>query len=337
LAKSLKLRIMSYQRLAPGMETTREVRGERITIGRASDNDWVLPDPEKKLSRHHCTIEPRGAGYFLIDTSANGVFVNHGEDPLGRGRIQLLQDATTLTLGDYEIAIEIDGGTSARKAPSPGGPEEELFPHSAESQASLDRLFNERVDAILSPPKAPRSMESERIDDLLDLPDPNTADLIPEDWDPLGDEARGDDDPIAGHRLVDEETPTNRVAEKHISSTEAPKVHLAGDQAADATAVANTALPNLLLAAICARSRPSTNIGVPLPRRKKQRERWSVITEKAQLGVGRWLRQAREMLWHREQPRRGVKPEKDQKPKYPLSSKQRSTPFRSGSRSRSSS
>jgi type VI secretion system protein len=159
-----------------------------------------------------------------------------------------LQDGSTLTLGDYEIAIEIDGGTSARKAPSPGGREEELFPHSAESQASLDRLFNEREDAIPSPPKAPRSMESERIDDWLDLPDPDTSDLIPEDWDPLGDEARADEDAIAGHRLVDEETPTNRVAEKHISSTDAPKLHRAGDQAAVAAFLRGAGLSDLDLA-----------------------------------------------------------------------------------------
>jgi type VI secretion system protein len=184
---ALKLSVTSYQRLAPGMETTREVRGERVTIGRAPDNDWVLPDPEKKLSRHHCTIEPRGAGFVLVDTSANGVFVNHGEDPLGRGRSLPLQDGSTLTLGDYEIAVEIDGGTSARKEPPTGAREEELFSHSPESRSSFDQLLNERDEAIPSPPKAPRSMEAERIDDWLDLPDPNKSDLIPEDWDPLGE------------------------------------------------------------------------------------------------------------------------------------------------------
>ena len=53
-------------------------------IGRAHDNDWVLPDPLRYLSAHHARVQFRDGSYFLVDTSTNGVFVNDGTVPIGR-------------------------------------------------------------------------------------------------------------------------------------------------------------------------------------------------------------------------------------------------------------
>ena len=52
-------------------EAQRRVRGGRFSIGRAADNDWVLPDPERVLSKHHCLIEERGGEWLVTDTSSN--------------------------------------------------------------------------------------------------------------------------------------------------------------------------------------------------------------------------------------------------------------------------
>ena len=46
------------------------------TVGRAADSYWLLPDPKNYLSGRHCMIEQRGDGYWLTDTSRNGVFLN---------------------------------------------------------------------------------------------------------------------------------------------------------------------------------------------------------------------------------------------------------------------
>jgi len=69
----------------------REVAGRRVevasrmTIGRGSDNDLVLPDPNRHLSKNHCTIAFDGRGYTITDTSTNGVFLNNGpETPAAR-------------------------------------------------------------------------------------------------------------------------------------------------------------------------------------------------------------------------------------------------------------
>src|SRR5262245_26336863 len=56
------------------------------SIGRAGNNDWILPDPERYVSGHHAHIEYRGGQYWLTDRSSNGTYVNDDAEPLsGRG------------------------------------------------------------------------------------------------------------------------------------------------------------------------------------------------------------------------------------------------------------
>ena len=45
------------------------------TIGRAPDNDLVLPDPEKFISREHANIRFENGEYYLADTSLAGTII----------------------------------------------------------------------------------------------------------------------------------------------------------------------------------------------------------------------------------------------------------------------
>ncbi len=65
---------------------TREVTGGEFAIGRGRDNDWVLADPDKHLSKRHCVIAFRSGAWQLADTSSNGTFLNRDGDPIGAGR-----------------------------------------------------------------------------------------------------------------------------------------------------------------------------------------------------------------------------------------------------------
>jgi type VI secretion system FHA domain protein len=85
----------------------RRLHDGRLSIGRAADSDWVLPDPERLLSKHHCVVEHRDGAWFLTDTSANGVFVANSPDPLGKGGTVQLQDGLRLRLGDYVLAASL--------------------------------------------------------------------------------------------------------------------------------------------------------------------------------------------------------------------------------------
>ncbi len=85
----------------------RQIHRTRITLGRSSENDWVLSDDQKELSRHHCYIEWRGTGYFLCDSSANGVFVNDARERLGNGHSHLLAAGDEFAVGPHRFRVDL--------------------------------------------------------------------------------------------------------------------------------------------------------------------------------------------------------------------------------------
>lgn len=86
---------------------TREVKGGEFNIGRGPENDWVLPDPDRHLSKRHCVLAFRSGGWQLADVSTNGTFVNREAEPVGPGRPRALRDGDRLHLGAYEIEVRI--------------------------------------------------------------------------------------------------------------------------------------------------------------------------------------------------------------------------------------
>jgi type VI secretion system protein ImpI len=117
----------------------RRLRGGRLSIGRGADSDWVLPDPERQLSKHHCVVEQRDGAWFLTDTSANGVFVAGSPDPLGNSGSVRLQDGLRLRLGGYVLAVSLppDDGPSA-PAFTPAAASPPLFDQTWYRGRSLD-------------------------------------------------------------------------------------------------------------------------------------------------------------------------------------------------------
>src|SRR5688572_27177794 len=76
-------------------------------IGRSPDNYWSLPDPKCYVSGQHCEIEFRDGGFWLRDTSRNGVFVNDATERVGYGHRVRLDDGDHLRLGLYELAVRL--------------------------------------------------------------------------------------------------------------------------------------------------------------------------------------------------------------------------------------
>lgn len=105
---AIKLRVISDHYRELGEHRSRVFGVNGGTIGRAPDNDWVLPDPRRIVSGHHCEIEYRGGSFWIRDTSTNGVFVNESEDPVSTGGPLELQDGDRLRLGDYELIVSVD-------------------------------------------------------------------------------------------------------------------------------------------------------------------------------------------------------------------------------------
>jgi len=105
---ALKLRVISDHYKALGKRSSQlfGVTGGRI--GRAQDNDWVLPDPDRYVSSHHVKVAFRAGKWVLEDTSTNGTFVNGSDTPVSIDGPYSLQDGDRLRLGDYEILVSID-------------------------------------------------------------------------------------------------------------------------------------------------------------------------------------------------------------------------------------
>ena len=88
-------------------ENRRVIETGALTIGRGPENDWVLADPHRHISKNHCLIEFDGGRYRLTDTSTNGVFLNGAAEAVGRGAGVDLNQGDRIRLGHYEIGVEL--------------------------------------------------------------------------------------------------------------------------------------------------------------------------------------------------------------------------------------
>ena len=86
---------------------TRVVSGGEFSVGRGPGVDWVLPDPERLLSKRHFALAFRAGTWQLADTSTNGTFLNTADTALGSGEVRALRDGDRLRLGAYEIEVRL--------------------------------------------------------------------------------------------------------------------------------------------------------------------------------------------------------------------------------------
>ena len=105
---ALRLRIVSEQATHLGAQATKVFGVHGGSIGRATGNEWILPDPERYLSGKHARIDFRAGTYVLVDTSSNGTYVNGAQVPLGKYHDYLLKDGDYIRLGEFELSVSID-------------------------------------------------------------------------------------------------------------------------------------------------------------------------------------------------------------------------------------
>ena len=120
---TLTLRITSYRGAAPAGSPSVSFEAQGGTLGRAPDNDWVLPDPERFVSSRHAAIGYRDGRYYVTDLSLNGLLVNGHK--LGQGNSTVLSDGDVLGVGEYEVRCSLTA--QAAPAGSPTEPEPRAF------------------------------------------------------------------------------------------------------------------------------------------------------------------------------------------------------------------
>jgi type VI secretion system FHA domain protein len=176
----------------------REVTGTTFSIGRGMENDWVLPDPARNLSKLHCRITARDDGWLITDRSSNGTLLNNSA--LDPDLPYPLGPHDRLVIGKYEFAVELADA-----------PDDDLAEAQTRFGARLDGLNEERLtsDPFLSltddvmavaRPSIGLLPDFDSDDDLIsqqqstgrdDTPDlranfqapRSNLELVPEDWD----------------------------------------------------------------------------------------------------------------------------------------------------------
>jgi type VI secretion system FHA domain protein len=148
---ALRLQIISHHRQQLGQRSSIVFGVSGGSIGRALDNDWVLPDAMRYLSGHHARIHFRQGAYFLEDTSTNGVYVNDATSAQGSRGLYALRDGDVLRLGEYRIEVMLD---VAERAPTTRAAESQLsvisvMPLRAVGQPSDDLGASLNIEALI--------------------------------------------------------------------------------------------------------------------------------------------------------------------------------------------
>ncbi|WP_339527611.1 type VI secretion system-associated FHA domain protein TagH [Pseudomonas mucidolens] len=216
---ALCLTITSYHKITPGQCAEKSMDNGVMAIGRAAENDWVLPDPERLVSAQHCVIQYKDGRYYLTDNSTNGVELVKAGIRLRRGNSEPLQDGELIRIGDYEIQARIDAGVKVSDSLPFAGDTSNSFEalmgrqgaavspvptpsaspaiapqfQGASSMDTLPDLFDFLSPAAVPPATQPDHVPAEQHDFRPPTPLPSVPEpvlpgaVIPEDWDLLGD------------------------------------------------------------------------------------------------------------------------------------------------------
>jgi type VI secretion system protein ImpI/type VI secretion system protein len=187
---------------------TRTVAGGEFSIGRGPESDWVLPDPERYLSKRHCVLEFRAGRWQVNDLSTNGTFLNRETEPIGHAEPRALRDGDRLRFSLYEIEVRLAEATEALRVPArpepaaldpfaPAAPEPfqpdpllqsqpdadpfaaGLFRPSINLPADYDPLTPEPAETPFAGPT--QSDHSPHLEDAFAVPP--VRPVLPEDWD----------------------------------------------------------------------------------------------------------------------------------------------------------
>lgn len=90
---------------AGGSPEHRKFVSGAIRLGRGADNDWVLADPDRLVSRRHCLLAFRSGVWSVADVSSNGTYLNGEKRPIGPEAPRVLHTGDRLRLGSYEIEV----------------------------------------------------------------------------------------------------------------------------------------------------------------------------------------------------------------------------------------
>ena len=158
-------------------------------IGRAENNQLVLPDPERTISRVHAQVVFRNGRYAIVDRGSNPISVNGR--PLGNGQEAFIQAGDELQIGGYAMRVEAAGpaGGAAVADPFADFPGLASAPPPGRAPAAA-ATFADPLAGFGAPPRAVPAAPAVRAQPTHSPPPPAPAAAggIPQDWDPFAPE-----------------------------------------------------------------------------------------------------------------------------------------------------
>jgi len=202
---SLTLSVLTFRNRPPQRSISTRFGEVGGTIGRLEQNNLVLPDPERIVSRTHARVDFSNGVYLVTCLGQNPIELNGS--PLGAGAAAELASGDRLTIGGYTIVahVQFDGqgestrlGEGVAPAPATHQPAQLDFPLSpaASRQMAFGIDLGGGTPASSGvesgqpghPPLASHGVQRDELPEFLE-PLPRVAATsplaIPEDYDPL--------------------------------------------------------------------------------------------------------------------------------------------------------
>ncbi len=152
----------------------------RFSIGRGRDNDWVLNDAKRLVSKRHCIIEVINNGVHIIDESTNGLSVN--SKPVGQARSRELKDGDEIEMGYYLFKVNISKERSFKNDYTSKTQTPVLNDMAQPSEDSVKRLLGEQGQDWINIKDLPKNKSKENLIPIgWDGPPVKDDDLIKKD------------------------------------------------------------------------------------------------------------------------------------------------------------
>lgn len=198
------------------------------TIGRATTNQLVLPDPDRTISRVHAHIVFRSGKYSLIDRGGNAVL--HNGVPVSNGREVPLAIGDEIKIGAYLISVSTGAAATG----------DDPFSGFDSAAAGLQSPAVSRNTGTKAPEVGSGFADVHSMD--FGLPAQSTLHSqlggggIPEDWDPFKQDSAGDGFPGGLGGPPDHADPFSQLGQGKpgVAKFDSPVSSQSGDQSLDA-------------------------------------------------------------------------------------------------------
>ena len=200
----LTFEVVSANALAPGVARRKVFTVDGGRIGRAPENDMVLPGVG--VHRHHATVRFINGVFFVEGVGTNGIAINDPDRVLPRNEPYPLKTGDKVYIDEYEVAVTASAALPAEPAPraatrESARPVVESTSPGARSSAAIVGAPSESADDLdplrkltgsapppsrpQRPPESSWNHSSSLSDHFTPPPAPLAAadNVIPENWD----------------------------------------------------------------------------------------------------------------------------------------------------------